>query len=98
MFKVPFDQATKVAANEKLWAVRCAAGKILLAGSNFTMEVPGEDIRLGEVFIATATNVIMRESEHRDFMMTVTADKQTNITHQRPAYGASIRMPSRRKR
>lgn len=67
MFKLTPELAQKSFSNDSFWAVRSGNGKMVIAGQHGSMEVSGENIRLGQRFFNTPQNVIVREGELEEY-------------------------------
>jgi len=60
MFNIPIEHSTNVGIDEKFYVASVFKGIAKLCGNKITLEVPSDDLYLGEVFIATKTNRLVR--------------------------------------
>lgn len=61
MFVIPSELVTKVAMGERFYCSSMGHGMASLGGSKVVIKVPSEGLRLGQRFIATATNRLVPE-------------------------------------
>lgn len=61
MFAIPLELITKVAKGERFYCSSMGHGMASLGGNKVVVKVPSEGLRLGQRFIATATNRLIPE-------------------------------------
>lgn len=66
--KVPEEFITQVAAGEELVVSSVGHGRAKLCGQKVVIDIPGDNVKLGERFYATATNKIVRKLEMKDMV------------------------------
>ncbi|QBZ70746.1 hypothetical protein pETSU_165 [Edwardsiella phage pEt-SU] len=80
VFKIPDELVTKVKVGEKFYISSVGNGKAKLCGNQFCMEVPGDQVKLGECFYATATNRLVKRLGLTD-VITPVPDKPTQLLY-----------------
>lgn len=66
MFNIPDDKVTQVKVGEVFHVVKVGHGVASLVGEIITVEVPSDQVKLGERFFATATNKLVRRMQLND--------------------------------
>lgn len=61
MFAIPLELVTKVGKGERFYCSSMGHGMASLGGNKVVVKVPSEGLRLGQRFIATATNRLIPE-------------------------------------
>lgn len=61
MFAIPLELITKVTKGERFYCSSMGHGMASLGGNKVVIKVPSEGLRLGQRFIATATNRLIPE-------------------------------------
>lgn len=80
VFNIPDELVTKVKAGEKFYISSVGHGKAKLCGSQICIEVPGDQVKLGECFYATATNRLVKRLGLTDVIAPV-PDKPTQLLY-----------------
>lgn len=77
MFKLTPELELKSQPNDVFHAVRCFNGKMIIAGKNGSIEVNGDNVRLGEKFIHAGSGVIVSEGYLEEYQ---TIKKRVDLT------------------
>lgn len=93
MFVIPSELITKVGKGERFYCSSMGHGMASLGGNKVVIKVPSEGLRLGQRFIATATNRLIPEE-----LATLSANQPVDLVSKKPLLSKPMKRKFRKRK